>query len=733
MKRKLVLACLIFSVFAVCSVFAKDLMEPVTSGWKIKFGDDRSWASMAFSDAASWDDAELPGTIVIGDKGERFWIKTKVTVPQSLSGKDVYIELGRSTAALEIYIDGILMSTHGTIDPQFNISHVSNTLAYIPAAAIKNGSVEISIRCRAGATHVVFEQFYLVDSARYFKTKLYQNFLNNTVYYMMAAICMFIGLYFLFQFFSDNREKSSRSFSIMLFTVSVYFFDMATGKTFIQFIWQLTLARFCLLCSIACLSVFICQFFKRPYKLVRSVAYVILLVVAAAYIYSTRSLLLSENVFTFSLLPIFGGIIFMFVIVIKEVIAKSKNAKKILVGISIALLFGVHDIVYQIRGEIPFAWLQGFAFFFIDATMFFVVAVENIQNKQKISEFIDTTSQQRDKLNEVLNAAAKLSAETMEISAALDDSVLKVAESVDLSVKEAGNIADFINKQNVAVKSTSVALGELVSSVRTVNGEVQTETSVMSEAVEETKLMIDGVNQVADAISATAEFSSSLGNLAKTSENDVAQLVEAMETIKNSSSEILGVVQIVTDFAQQTNMLAMNASIEAAHAGISGKGFAVIAHEIKNLAAASSTQADKIKDIVTVIDSNIGTSFDLSLRVKDVLAKVSKEAVDSSTQINESVQSMQIQKQAGKRISEATATMSASALNVKRETDQQYSYSQMASSNMTELSDFAERAQAAVSDINVRNRQLSEQTAALQQLAHRAKDAAEGLNKLIAK
>ncbi len=733
MKRKLILLCVFFSVFASLTVSAKDKMEPVTSNWKIRFGDNKIWATMPFSEAASWDDAGLPGVIAIEDKGDRFWIKSKITIPHSLAGQDVYLELGRSTAALEIYVDGILMNSHGTIDPQFNISHVSNTLVYIPSVDIKDDSVEVAIRCRAGSTHVVLDQFYLVDSARYYKTKLYQNFLNNTVYYMMAAICMFIGLYFLFQFFSDSKEKSSRSFSIMLFTVAVYFFDMATGKTFISFIWQLTFSRFCLVCSIACLSVFICQFFKRPYKLVRSVACAILLGVAAAYIYSTRSLLLSEKMFTFSLLPIFSGIIFMFVIVIKEVIAKSKNAKKILVGISIALLFGVHDIVYQIRGEIPFAWLQGFAFFFIDATMFFVVAVENIQNKHKITEFIDTTSRQRDKLNEVLTAASKLSAETMEISASLDDSVLKVAESVDLSVKEAGNIADFIRQQNTAVKSTSVALGELVSSVRTVTGEVQSETDVMNETVEETKLMIDGVNQVADAISATAEFSSSLGGLTKTSENDVAQLVEAMESIKNSSTEILGVVQIVTDFAQQTNMLAMNASIEAAHAGISGKGFAVIAHEIKTLAAASSTQADKIKDIVTVIDTNIGKSFDLSLRVKSALAQVAKDAIDSSTQINESVESMQVQREAGKRISEATATMSASALNVKRETDQQYSYSQMASSNMTELSDIAERVQAAVSDINTRNRQLSEQTAALKQLAHRAKDAAEGLNKLIAK
>ena len=733
MKCRLFLFCLILSVFTACFASAKDVMEPVASNWKIKFGDDKAWAAMPFSETSSWADAGLPGIITIEKGSDRFWLKTKVTIPDSLSGQDLYLELGRSTAALEIYMDGILMSTHGTIDPQFNISHVSNTLAYIPAAAIKNNSVEISMRCRAGATHVVLDQFYLVDSARYFKTKLYQNFLNNTVYYMMAAICMFIGLYFLFQYFSDSKEKSSRSFSMMLFTISVYFFDMATGKTFIPFIWQITFARLCLVYSIACLVVFIRQFFKRSYKQVRTVALCVIAVVTAVYIYGTRSLLIHEKIFTLSLIPVFSGIIFMFVVVIQEVRAHSKNAKRILVGITLALMFGVHDIVYQFRGEIPFAWLQGFAFFFIDATMFFVVAVENIQNKHKINEFIETTSRQRDKLNEVLSAASKLSAETMEISVSLDDSVVKVAETVDCSIKETGNIASFIEQQNIAVKSTSAALGNLVTSVRTVNNEVQTETNVMEEAVKETKLMIDGVNQVADAISATAEFSSSLGDFTKNSENDVVQLVEAMESIKNASSEILGVVKIVTDFAQQTNMLAMNASIEAAHAGITGKGFAVIAHEIKTLAAASSSQADKIKDIVTMIDSDIGKGFDLSLRVKEALAKIAKEAVDSSCQINESVQSMQIQRQAGKRISEATATMSASAQNVKQETEQQYSYSQMASSNMTELSDVAGRAQAAVADINSRNRLLSEQTQALKQLAHRAKDAAEGLNELIAK
>ncbi len=731
--RKIFFLCLIISVFSVGLVSAKDLMEPVNSSWKLCYGDDIGWAVLPLSSVSSWENIRLPSPVSVGGRSDMFWLKSRIEIPDSLKNQQFYLELGRCTAALEIYVNGVLMGHHGTIEPKFNVSHVANTLVYIPPAFIKNGAIEVSIRCKAASSHGTFEQFYLVDKARYYKTFLFQGFFNTTVYFMMAAVCLFLGLYFVFQYISDKSEKASRSFSITLFTIAIYFFDIATDVTFIPFIWQLSFSRLCLVYSVGCITIFIRQFFKLPYKKLRAIVLGILFLVSVAYIYCAQDLLMHEQIFTISLIPIFAGIIYLYYVLIKAALSHTKNARKILLGVSIGLCFGIYDIVYQIRGAVPFAWLQGFSFFFIDATMFFVVAVENLQNKAKVSDYIKTTSEQKDKLNEVLEAAAKLSAETMEISSALDESVVKVASSVDLSVKEAENIGNFIEKQNDAVKSTSSALGNLVESVHHVTSEVQSETNVMSEAVEETKLMIDGVNQVADAINAAAEFSSSLGDLTKASSNDVAQLVEAMESIKDSSGQILGVVQIVTDFAQQTNMLAMNASIEAAHAGISGKGFGVIAHEIKTLAAASSTQAEKIKDIVTQIDESIGRSFDLSLRVKDALGKVSAEAAGSARQINESVESMQVQRRAGKRITEATVVMSDSANKVKEETDQQYAYSQQASSNMNELAEVAQQAKETVVDMNARNRALQEQTTALQQLAHRAKDAAEGLNRLIAK
>ena len=175
----------------------------------------------------------------------------------------------------------------------------------------------------------------------------------------------------------------------------------------------------------------------------------------------------------------------------------------------------------------------------------------------------------------------------------------------------------------------------------------------------------------------------------------------------------------------------MNASIEAAHSGIAGKGFSVIAHEIKKLAEASNNQSEKINDIVTVIGENISSSFELGKTIKVAMENAANEASTASAKVNESVSSMENQRLAGNRIKEATSLMSESASNVQTETKQQYSFAKEVSSNMNELSESAEKAEAAVIDIISNNMELSHQTAMLRELSSRAKEAASELDKLI--
>lgn len=729
MKKLFLLA--FTSILFLMPLSAKSKQVPISTPWKV-FTDSvmittPETVADVPADATTFSPA---GFLPLHEKKAK-WLFAELAIPSEFLNEPVYFETGRSSAALEIYLNGILAATHGTITPKLTVNHVSNTVVLIPDWAKKNGKVNIAIKCKTDLSDAHFEQFTFSNADRYYKVETLQNFLNSSMYYMMAAICLFLGFYFLFQLRSSNSGRAGFFFSLSLIAIAVYFFDMASNILLLPMNIQLAFSKYCLLLSISGLVLFINQFFHRNGKLLALITLPINIIFLALYIYSTKNSVFLDTLFTLSLAPVFTGIIYLIVILIKYARQKDKYAITLLIGIAFGLLFGVHDIIYQAMGKMPFAWLQGFSFFFINLSMFIVVTMETLSNKRSINAFAIKTSEQKEQLDDIMEKAKTLSIETINIANKLNESVSSVAQAADESATMANQIGSFITEQNTAVKNTSSAVSNLLDSVNIVRNEVENEGNIVKTTVDETNMMIEGVNQVAEGIENAANFSNSLGKLTLKSSKDIGNLVTLMENIKNSSEEIMAIVKVVSDFSRRTNMLAMNASIEAAHSGIAGKGFSVIAHEIKKLAEASNTQSEKINDIVTVIDENISASFELGKNIKVAMEDAAKEATTASAKVNESVTGMENQRLAGNRIKDATSLMTESASNVQEETKQQYSFAQEVSSNMNELSQSAEKAEAAVTDIISNNMELSQQTAMLRDLASRAKEAASELDKLI--
>ena len=110
----------------------------------------------------------------------------------------------------------------------------------------------------------------------------------------------------------------------------------------------------------------------------------------------------------------------------------------------------------------------------------------------------------------------------------------------------------------------------------------------------------------------------------------VAQMVERMETIRQSAARIGDITAMIDGIAFQTNILALNAAVEAARAGAEGRGFAVVAAEVRNLAQHSASAAKEIKGLIgesiVAIESGAGIAGAAGGTMRDILARVQQVA-----------------------------------------------------------------------------------------------------------
>lgn len=272
-------------------------------------------------------------------------------------------------------------------------------------------------------------------------------------------------------------------------------------------------------------------------------------------------------------------------------------------------------------------------------------------------------------------------------------------------------------QQSKAVENTSSVLEKTTSDVHALDSFIEDQTAGIIESSASIEEMLSNINSVSNSVKVMAESFAELSGNANDSKLKLIKVDQKVNDISNQSAMLVKANQIISQIASQTNLLAMNAAIEAAHAGEAGKGFAVVADEIRKLAETSGSQSKKIANELKGISSAISEVVELQKNSQSSFGNMIDKLDSTSTIIREIDDAMSEQANASKQVFEALSNIKNQSVQVKEKSKQMNIDIDKVLENINMVAKISNSILGSIDEMNSETQQISEVTKNVSEMA----------------
>ena len=306
----------------------------------------------------------------------------------------------------------------------------------------------------------------------------------------------------------------------------------------------------------------------------------------------------------------------------------------------------------------------------------------------------DNPTARRDELGQLQQAVQRMTEGLRELIGGISDGVTQIASAAEELSAVTEQTSAGVNSQKVETDQVATAMHEMAATVQEVarNAEEASEAAVVADQQSR-----EGDKVVGEAIAQIEKLAIEVGHS-----------TEAMDHLKRESDKIGSVLDVIKSVAQQTNLLALNAAIEAARAGEAGRGFAVVADEVRSLAQRTQKSTEEIEELIEGLQSGprqASSSMDSSRILTDSSVELTRragEALGSITRTVSTIQGMNQQIAAAAEQQSAVAEeINRSVLNVRDVSEQTAAASEETAASSVELARLGAHLQALVARFKV--------------------------------